>query len=197
MEEKRISESRVILTQLMGVTNANTHGNVHGGIIMKLCDEAGGMAAIKHARRASVTVTVDSMTFHSPVHIGNLLTVKAEISWVGRTSMEAFVCVSAEDVLTGTVTHTNTAFFVYVALAPTFTPSQSTQTALSPCQPLPLTSFYSVGPDLSRPAVCRHHDGASLSLHRDNWNLHSLLRATRRRSAPNDRACANLPFWVV
>lgn len=116
MEEKRISESQVVLTQLMGVTNANTHGNVHGGIIMKLCDEAGGMAATKHARRPSVTVTVDSMTFHSPVHIGNLLTVKAEISWVGRTSMEAFVCVSAEDVLTGTVTHTNTAFFVYVAL---------------------------------------------------------------------------------
>ena len=116
MEEKRVSESRIILTQLMGVTNANTHGNVHGGIIMKLCDEAGGMAATKHARRPSVTVTVDSMTFHSPVHIGNLLTVKAEISWVGRTSMETCVVVSAENVLTGTVTHTNTAFFVYVAL---------------------------------------------------------------------------------
>ncbi len=116
MEGKRVHESRVILTHLMGVTNANTHGNVHGGIIMKLCDEAGGMAAAKHARRPTVTVTVDSMTFHSPVHIGDLLTVKAEVSWVGRTSMETCVVVTSENVLTGIVTHTNTAFFVYVAL---------------------------------------------------------------------------------
>jgi acyl-CoA hydrolase len=91
-------------------------GNVHGGLIMKLCDEAGGMTATKHASRPSVTVAVDSMSFHSPVNIGNLLTVKAEISWIGRSSMETRVTVTAEDVLTGSVTHTNTAYFVYVAL---------------------------------------------------------------------------------
>ena len=116
MAGKKVSESRVILTQLMGPAQANTLGNVHGGLIMKLCDEAGGMAAAKHARRPSVTVTVDSMTFHSPVHIGNLVTVNAEVSWVGRTSMETRVVVTAENVLTGAVTHTNTAYFVYVAL---------------------------------------------------------------------------------
>lgn len=109
-------ESRVILTQLMGVTEANNQGHVHGGVIMKLCDEAGAMAAIKHARRPVVTVTVDSMSFYSPVHIGNLLIVQAEVAWVGRTSLEARVVVRAEDVLTGHVTHTNTAYFVYVAL---------------------------------------------------------------------------------
>ena len=74
------------------------------------------MAAVKHARRPVVTVTVDSMAFHSPVHIGNLLTVMAEVTWVGRTSMETRVVVTAENVLTGDVTHTNTAYFVYVAL---------------------------------------------------------------------------------
>jgi acyl-CoA hydrolase len=116
MEGKTVSESRVTLTQLMGPAQANTLGNVHGGLIMKICDEAGGMAAAKHARRTSVTVTVDSMTFHSPVHIGNLVTVNAEVTWVGRTSMETRVVVSAENVLTGAVTHTNTAYFVYVAL---------------------------------------------------------------------------------
>ncbi len=116
MEGKTVSESRVTLTQLMGPAQANTLGNVHGGLLMKLCDEAGGMAAAKHARRPSVTVTVDSMTFHSPVHIGNLVTVNAEVSWVGNTSMETRVVVSAENVLTGAVTHTNTAYFVYVAL---------------------------------------------------------------------------------
>jgi acyl-CoA hydrolase len=83
---------------------------------MKVCDEAGGMAAIKHARRPVVTVTVDSMAFHSPVHIGDLLTVTAEVNWVGRTSMETRVVVTAENVLSGRVTHTNTAYFVYVGL---------------------------------------------------------------------------------
>lgn len=116
MSGKTVSESRVTLTQLMGPAQANTLGNVHGGLLMKLCDEAGGMAAAKHARRPSVTVTVDSMTFHSPVHIGNLVTVTAEVTWVGRTSMETRVVVTAENVLTGAVTHTNTAYFVYVAL---------------------------------------------------------------------------------
>lgn len=113
---KRPSESQVTLTQLMGPTNANNLGNVHGGLIMKLCDEAGGMAATKHARRPAVTVTVDSMNFHSPVNIGNLMTVRAEVTWVGRTSMETRVVVTAENVITGAVTHTNTAYFVYVAL---------------------------------------------------------------------------------
>lgn len=116
MEAKPISASRVTLTQVMGPNDANLLGNVHGGIIMKLCDEAGGMAAVKHARRPVVTVTVDSMTFLSPIHIGNLVTVRAEVTWVGRTSLETRVVVTAEDVLTGKVTHTNSAYFVYVAL---------------------------------------------------------------------------------
>lgn len=116
MNAKPVSESRVTLTQLMGPQDANSMGNVHGGIIMKLCDEAGGMAATKFARRPAVTVAVDSMAFHSPVHIGNLLTVQAEVTWTGRTSMETRVVVTAEDVITGEVTHTNTAYFVYVAL---------------------------------------------------------------------------------
>jgi uncharacterized protein (TIGR00369 family) len=116
MEGKRVDESRIVLTQLMNVTDANVLGNVHGGLIMKLCDEAGGMAAAKHSRHPVVTVTVDSMTFHSPVRIGDLLTVTAEVTWVGRTSLETRVVATSENVLTGEVNHTNTAFFVYVAL---------------------------------------------------------------------------------
>ncbi len=116
MEGKPARESRVTLTQLMGPTDANNLGNVHGGHIMKLCDEAGGMAAIRHARRPAVTVTVDSMSFHSPVHIGNLLTVSASVTWVGRTSMETKVVVTAENILTGELIHTNTAYFIYVGL---------------------------------------------------------------------------------
>ncbi len=116
MKGRTVSESRITLTQVMGIAEANVLGNVHGGVIMKLCDEAGGMAAIKHARRPVVTVAVDSMSFHSPVHIGNLLTVQAQVTWVGRTSLETRMIVTAEDIITGKVTHTDTAYYVYVAL---------------------------------------------------------------------------------
>lgn len=116
MDPKPPGESQVTLSQLMGPGSANTMGNVHGGYIMRLCDEAGGMAAMKHAQRPVVTVVLDSMTFRSPVHIGNLLTVSAEITWTGRTSMETRVVVTAEDILNGSTTHTNTAYIVYVAL---------------------------------------------------------------------------------
>jgi len=100
----------------MGPGAGNMLGNVHGGLVMKLCDEAGGMAASKYARRPAVTVAVDSMTFLSPVHIGELVTVAAEVTWTGRTSMETRVVVTSEDVISGEITHTNTAYFVYVAL---------------------------------------------------------------------------------
>lgn len=116
IEGRRVSESRIIFTQPMGVTEANVLGNVHGGVIMKLCDEAGGTAAMKHARRPVVTVAVDSMSFHSPVQIGNLLTVQAQVTWVGRSSLETRLVVTAEDLMTGAITHTNTAYYVYVAL---------------------------------------------------------------------------------
>lgn len=124
MTAKPVKASRVTLTQLMGPNDANNLGNVHGGILMKLCDEAGGMAAMRHARRPAVTVVIDSMAFHSPVHIGNLVTVTAEVTWVGRTSMETCVVVNAEDMLTGRITHTNTAYFLYVALDESGRPTQ-------------------------------------------------------------------------
>jgi acyl-CoA hydrolase len=90
---------------------------------MKLSDESGGIAAARHACQPCVTVVVDSMQFHSPVNIGDLVTFDAEVSWVGRTSIETRVVVTAEKVLSGEVTHTNTAYFVYVALDDTGCPT--------------------------------------------------------------------------
>ena len=116
MNGRTVSESRVTLSQPMGVTEGNVFGNVHGGVLMKLCDEAGAIAAMKHARRPVVTVAVDSMSFHSAVQIGDLLTVRAEVTWVGRTSLETRLVVTAENLMTGAITHTNTAYYVYVAL---------------------------------------------------------------------------------
>jgi acyl-CoA hydrolase len=113
---KTPAESRIRLTQLMGPADGNVRGYVHGGFLMKLCDEAGAMAATKHARRPTVTVTVDQMTFRAPVHIGDLVTVDAVVTWVGRTSMETRVTVQAENVMTGEINDTNTAYIVYVGL---------------------------------------------------------------------------------
>lgn len=113
---KRIRDSQATISQVMLPTDANTHGNVHGGVIMKLVDDAGAIVATRHSRSIVVTVAVDSMTFLSPVYVGNLVTLTAALSYVGRSSMEVEVLVEAEDPLTGDKTHTNTAYLVYVAL---------------------------------------------------------------------------------
>jgi uncharacterized protein (TIGR00369 family) len=100
----------------MGATDANLHGNVHGGIIMKLVDEAGALAAIRHAGAHVVTVQIDSMSFRHPIYLGNLVTLNAELTYVGRTSMEVRVEVLAHDLLSGKTTTTNHAYVVYVAI---------------------------------------------------------------------------------
>lgn len=112
---KPSSASRITLAQLMGPTDANNQGYVHGGWIMKLVDEAGALACMRHARRRVVTVAVDRMVFQQPIRPGSLVTLTAEVSYVGRTSMEAEVHVTAENPVTGECTVTNMAYLVYVA----------------------------------------------------------------------------------
>lgn len=116
MEGKRIADSAVTLSHMMGPQDANGYGNVHGGVIMKLADEAGGLAALRHAHAPVVTVAVDSMTFIHPIHIGNFVEFKAELTYVGRTSMEVRVEVLRENPITGERIVSNTAYYVYVAL---------------------------------------------------------------------------------
>lgn len=113
---KPIRASRVTLSQLMHPEHANLLGNVHGGWIMKLVDEAGALACMRHAQKKVVTVAIDSMTFRQPIRIGDLIILNAEVTYTGRTSMEAEVTVIAENPVTGAQSHTNTAYLVYVAL---------------------------------------------------------------------------------
>jgi acyl-CoA hydrolase len=96
---KTVAESAVSLGQFMNPEHANSMGNVHGGHILKLCDECGGIVA-----------------FHEPVRVSQLLMLQGRITYVGRTSMEVEVRVEAENLLTGERTHTNSAYFIYVAL---------------------------------------------------------------------------------
>jgi acyl-CoA hydrolase len=108
--------SEIALNQLMLPQHANALGNVHGGEILKMVDEAGAIVAMRHARRPCVTIAIDSMTFKQPVHVGQLMVCQARVTYVGRHSIEVQVLVHAENVLTREVTHTNSAYCVYVSL---------------------------------------------------------------------------------
>ncbi len=100
----------------MGVGDANAAGFIHGGTIMKLVDEAAGLAAIRHSRRRVVTAGVDRMTFLVPVNIGDLVTFRARVNAAWRTSMEVGVRVEAENPRTGEIRHTNSAYLTMVSL---------------------------------------------------------------------------------
>lgn len=115
-EGKPVRLSRTTLNQLMQPQHANNQGNVHGGWIMKLVDEAGALAAMRHAQCNVVTVAIDQMNFHEPIRLGDVVQLDAQVTYVGRTSIETRVHVTAENPVTGTQTHTNTAYLVYVAL---------------------------------------------------------------------------------
>ena len=119
---KSIAASRITLSQMMSPQDANNFGNVHGGVIMKQADEAGALTAMRHAQAPTVTVAVDSMTFVEPILVGNLVLFNAELTYVGRTSMEVRVEVIRENPLTGEQSVSNTAYFVYVALDDTGRP---------------------------------------------------------------------------
>jgi acyl-CoA hydrolase len=113
---KPMRASRIQLAQIMMPEHANTQGNVHGGWIMKLVDEAGGLASTRHAGHRTVTVAIDQMIFRHPIHIGDLVLFNAEVTYTGRTSMEVEVKVIAENPISGKQIFTNSAYLVYVAI---------------------------------------------------------------------------------
>jgi acyl-CoA hydrolase len=110
------SETIAIVTHWMGIADANTAGNVHGGVIMRLCDEAAGIAAIRHAATRVVTAGMDRMTFIEPVTVGELVTFRAMVNAAWRTSIEVGVRVEAENVRSRTIRHVSTAYLTMVAL---------------------------------------------------------------------------------
>ena len=116
METKRVQDTIVIMAQLMNPQDANVAGNVHGGVIMKLIDNAGGVAAFRHARANVVTASIDRLDFHNPVFIGDFVTLKAGVNFIGKTSLEVGVRVEAENLQTGIKRHTASAYLTFVAL---------------------------------------------------------------------------------
>ena len=113
---KRVADSATITVSRMHPNSANPAGTVFGGVILAQCDEAAGIAASRHARSRVATAAIDAMDFHEPALIGDVLTCKASVNATFGSSMEVGVRVEPEDTLTGDVRHTNSAYFVMVAL---------------------------------------------------------------------------------
>lgn len=113
---RTVSETSVEVAEMMMPHHANPAGNVHGGQIMKMIDDAAGVVAIRHARGNVVTASIDRLDFHAPVYVGNLVVLKASCNYVGRTSMEVGVRVEAEDLRSGEVRHTASAYLTFVSL---------------------------------------------------------------------------------
>jgi uncharacterized protein (TIGR00369 family) len=124
VQGKRVQDSQITLHQFMLPQHANPLGTIHGGVMMKLVDEAAGLCAMRHAQRPAVTIAVDSMTFYSPVRVGEVVSFSASLNWVGNTSIEVGVRVVAENPLSGERTHTNSAYLVFVALGDNGQPTQ-------------------------------------------------------------------------
>ena len=116
MEGKKVRESQITIVQQMTTLDANLAGNVHGGVVMKHIDSTGGIVAARHACSNVVTASIDRLDFHSPVYVGDLLTLKACVNMVGKTSIEVGVRVEAENFLTGQVRHTASAYLTFVSL---------------------------------------------------------------------------------
>ena len=116
MQPRTVASSQAQLVRWMGLLDANAAGLVHGGTVMKLCDEAAGLAAVKHSRMRVVTAAIDRMTFLVAIDVGELVTFSASVNAVWRSSMEVGVRVDSENPRTGDHRQTNTAYLTMVAL---------------------------------------------------------------------------------
>ncbi|NLK98358.1 MAG: acyl-CoA thioesterase [Epulopiscium sp.] len=116
MEGKTPSESIVEMTEMILPNDTNVLGNLLGGRMMHWIDIAGAMAATRHSHKTVATACVDSLDFRRPIRVGELITLKAKLTWVGRTSMEVKVKVFVENLKTGELTLTNKAYLTFVAL---------------------------------------------------------------------------------
>jgi acyl-CoA hydrolase len=113
---KPVSASRVTMALLAAAESRNLFGNVHGGWILRQVDEAAYVTAARHAGHHAVTASIERVDFRSPIRIGDLVKLDCEVHWVGRTSMRIGVHVTAEDLLTGEIRHTNSCLLTYVAI---------------------------------------------------------------------------------
>ncbi|CCO22801.1 acyl-CoA thioesterase [Maridesulfovibrio hydrothermalis] len=123
MKAKKVSESRTLFTYRVLPQDTNPAGNLHGGVLLKQLDLVAATCAMRHARKPVVTASIDRMNFLRPAYVGELINLHANVNMVGRTSMEIGVRVEAENLLTGEVRHTNSAYLTFVAMGENGKPS--------------------------------------------------------------------------
>jgi acyl-CoA hydrolase len=111
-----VRETQHETAQLMMPQHANVLGHVFGGVVLSMMDTTAAVSAIRHARLACVTVSVDRVDFREPIHVGDLVIMKSSVNFVGRTSMEIGVRVETENLLTGVRRHTNSCYLTFVAV---------------------------------------------------------------------------------
>ncbi|MEI6916341.1 MAG: acyl-CoA thioesterase, partial [Armatimonadota bacterium] len=112
--QKNADETEVKISQIMLPAMANSHGNVHGGEMLKLVDSIAYVCAARYCRGLCVTAAVDRVDFHQPIYVGELLSLTARIIYAGKTSMDVEIGVFAEDIPTGNVRHTNSCHLTLV-----------------------------------------------------------------------------------
>ncbi len=113
---KTPSQSSVEMTELVLPNDTNLLGNLLGGRLLHWMDIAGAMAAQRHCNNIVATAAIDSVEFKQPVHVGDIVSLKASVTWVGRTSLEIAVEVYAEDCRSGSMRFTNKAYLTFVAI---------------------------------------------------------------------------------
>ena len=116
MDAKPARRSESAISEVMMPHMANGLGNVHGGVLLGMIDRVAAVAAIRHAQRICVTVSVDQVDFREPIHLGELVTMHAMVNYVHRTSLEVGVRVEAENLITGVKRHTNSCYLTFVAI---------------------------------------------------------------------------------
>lgn len=113
---RTVKESQHETSEIMMPGHANNLGHVFGGVVLAMMDKTAAVAAIRHARASCVTASIDRVDFREPIHLGDLVVMKASVNFVGRTSMEIGIRVEAEDLQTGRRRHTNSCYMTFVAV---------------------------------------------------------------------------------
>lgn len=124
MEKKKASESRTFMTDLILPPDTNNHGTIFGGNVMAYVDKIASIAAMRHCRKPVVTASSDSVDFLAPIKKGEAICLESFVTWTHQTSMEVYVKVEAEDLLTGERRLTSTAYLTFVALDETGRPTE-------------------------------------------------------------------------
>ncbi|BAU27336.1 acyl-CoA hydrolase [Aneurinibacillus soli] len=116
MQGKKTSESRTVMADIVLPPDTNYHGTIFGGNVMAYIDKVASITAMRHCRRQVVTASSDSLDFLSPIHTGEAILLEGYVSWTHNTSMEIYVKVEAENLLTGERRLTSQAYLTFVAL---------------------------------------------------------------------------------